>query len=210
MKNNVCKICRRVGDKLFLKGEKCSSPKCPLLRKPFPPGKTGKKQSIINLSEFGKEWRETQKLKKTYDLSEEQFRKIVKDSFKKIGKEDISKLLIKKLEKKLFNVLYRIGLSSSRRGAKQLISHGHFLLNGKKVDVPLIEVKIKDEIKLKEKSKNSNYFKKVINAIKKNSNIPSWLSFDAEKIIIKIVSEPEIEDVEKKVDIPSILSFYNR
>lgn len=209
MENKSCKVCRRIGDKLFLKGEKCSSPKCPLLRKPFPPGQTPKKQSRRNLSEFGKEWRESQKLKKTYVLSEEQFRKIIKEVLGRMGKEDVSKLLIKRLEKKIFNVIYAVGFAPSRNGAKKLISHGHFLLNGKKVDIPSIEVKTKDEIKLKEKSKNSNYFKKVLPALKKSNDIPSWLSLDAEKAIIKVISEPEVEDIEKKVDIPSILSFHS-
>lgn len=210
MKSNPCKICRRVGEKLFLKGDKCSSPKCPLLRKPFPPGQTPKKTRRGIISEYGKELREAQKLKKSYCLSEEQFKKIIKEALQKMGKEDVSKLLIKKLEKKLFNIVYKTGLSSSRRGAKQLVSHGHFLLNGKKVDIPTIEVKINDKIELKKKSKNSAYFKKVLPVVKKNTKIPSWISFDKTKFIIKVVSEPEIGDMEKQINIPLILSFYNR
>ena len=205
-----CKICRRVGDKLFLKGEKCSSPKCPFLRKPFPPGETPKKRKFGTVSEYGKELKEVQKLKKAYLISGEQFRKIIKEALLKMGKEDVSKLLIKKLEKKLFNVIYRAGLSTSRRGAKQLISHGHFLLNGKKVDIPSIEIKVNDEIKIKKKSKNSPYFKKILPSFKKENNPPSWLKINKEKSVIKVVSEPETEDIEKQVDVPSIFSFYGR
>lgn len=205
-----CKICRRAGDKLFLKGEKCSSPKCPFLRKPFPPGETPKKRKVGAVSEYCKELKEVQKLKKAYLVSGEQFRKIIKESLLKMGKEDVSKLLIKKLEKKLFNVVYRAGFSTSRRGAKQLISHGHFLLNGKKVDIPSIEIKLNDEIKIKEKSKNSSYFKKILPSLKKENNPPSWLKINKEKSVIKVVSEPETEDIEKQVDVPSIFSFYGR
>jgi small subunit ribosomal protein S4 len=210
MKNNSCKICRRVGEKLFLKGEKCSSPKCPLLRKPFPPGKTPRKTTKKRLSEYGEELREAQKLKKTYSISEEQFKKIEKEVLKKLGKEDVSKLLIRRLEKKLFNVIYRAGLATSRRGAKQLVSHGHFILNKRRVDVPSIEVKVKDEIKIKDKSKNSAYFKKILPALKKNEKVPSWLSLDKNKIIIKVVSEPETEDIQKQIDVPLIISFYSK
>ncbi len=209
MKTNTCKICRRIGEKLFLKGDKCSSPKCPLLRKPYPPGASPKKQKSTVLSEYGRELRETQKLKKMYFISEKQFKNLVKECLKKRGKEDVSQLLIKKLEKKLYNVVYRAGYARSRRGAKQLVSHGHFLLNKKKVTIPSIEVKVGDEIRIRESSQKKPYFVKTLPMIEKEKNIPSWISFDKDKTSLKIVSEPDVESLGIKADIPLIISFYS-
>lgn len=204
-KNAACKICRRLGEKLFLKGEKCLSPKCPFLRKPYPPGIHKKS---IKLTGYGEELKEVQKLKKMYYLKEKQFKKIVRNVLKKRGKEDLSLLLLKKLEVQLFNIIYRAGLASSRRGARQLVSHGHFLLNGKNVNIPSIEVKLNQEIKLKESSKNKNYFKNILPLIKEKE-VPSWISFDKEKNIIKVVNEASVTNI-NKVNIPLIFSFYSR
>jgi len=209
MRQNQCKVCRRTGEKLFLKGDKCSSPKCPLLKKPYPPGKSPKKQVIPVLSEYGKELRESKKIRSIYAIQERQFKNIVKEVIKRMEKENASKLLIKKLEKKLYNVIYRVGLAKSRKAAKQLVSHGHFLLNGKRVDIPSIEVKIGDEIEIREGSKKRDYFKKIM-MIKKDQKIPSWLSYDPQKGKIKVVSEPETEEIERQIDVPLILSFYSR
>ncbi|HOK35398.1 MAG TPA: 30S ribosomal protein S4 [Candidatus Pacearchaeota archaeon] len=208
MAKNQCKICRRAGEKLFLKGDKCYSPKCPLLRKPAPPGMTPKKRKG-GLSEYGKELKEAQKLKKMYAISDRQFKKIIKEVLAKKGKEDVSMVLMKKIEKMLSNVVFKAQLAKSRASAKQLISHGHFLLNGRKVTVPSIEVKVGDEIRLKDRSKKNSYFQTVIPLIKKE-NIPSWLSFDKEKIVIKVVQEPNIDEIGIKINVPLILSFYSR
>ena len=106
------------------------------------------------------------------------------------------------------NIIYRVGFAKSRDSAKQLISHSHFLLNGKKVNIPTQEVKIGDEIKLKEKSKNIPYFKNIISLIKPE-NIPSWLSFDKDKGFIKVVREPKSEEIGVKINIPLVLAFYS-
>lgn len=209
MKTDACKICRRVGEKLFLKGEKCSSSKCVILRKPFPPGETPKKQRRGTLSEYGKELRETQKLRKMYVISENSFKKLVKEVLKKRAKQDISTLLISRLEKRIANIIFRVGISKSRKGAKQLISHGHFLLNEKKVDIPSIELKVGDEIKIIESSKKKTYFSKALPLLEKESKIPTWLSFNKEKTLIKVVSEPNVDELGINVDIPLIISFYS-
>ena len=201
-----CKICRRVGEKLFLKGEKCFSQKCLFLRKPSPPGRPPKRR-YSKISEYAKELKEVQKVKKTYLMGEKQFRKLIREVLEKKKKENVSELLMKRLEKKLFNVVYSAGLTNSRNTAKQLVSHGHFLLNDKKINIPSIEVKIGDKIKLRKKSKENNYFKEKISSIKEK-NINSWLSFDKKKIEISIVSDPFLEEG-MKVDIPLIISFYS-
>jgi small subunit ribosomal protein S4 len=208
MKNAKCKICRRAGEKLFLKGDKCLSPKCPLLRKPSPPGVAPKRRRG-GVSEYGKELREAQKLRKMYKIRDRQFRKIIGEVLTKRGKEDTSELLIKRVEKMLSNIIFRAQLAKSRVAAKQLISHGHFLLNGRRVTTPSIKGEVGDEIKLKDKSKKSPYFKNALSLIKKE-NVPSWLSFDKEKDLIKVVREPKIEEIGIKIDIPLILSFYSR
>lgn len=209
MKTDVCKICRRAGEKLFLKGEKCSSPKCVILRKPFPPGITPKKQRQKVLSEHGRELRESQKLRKIYAIGEKSFKRLIKETLKKRAKHDVSTLLIRKLEKRLANIIFRAGYSKSRKGAKQLVSHGHFLLNNKKVNIPSIEVKVGDEIKIREESKKKPYFSKALALLNKESNVPSWISLNKEKTSIKVVSEPNVEELGIKVDIPLIISFYS-
>ncbi|PIU42903.1 MAG: 30S ribosomal protein S4 [Parcubacteria group bacterium CG_4_9_14_0_2_um_filter_35_11] len=207
MENSKCKICRRAGEKLFLKGDKCVSQKCPFLRKPYPPGLPPKRRRI-RISEYGSQLREAQKLKKIYGIDERHFKKIIKEILKKRGREDVSEILLKRVEKSLLNIIYRVGFAKSRDSAKQLISHSHFLLNGKKVNIPTQEVKIGDEIKLKEKSKNIPYFKNIISLIKPE-NIPSWLSFDKDKGFIKVVREPKSEEIGVKINIPLVLAFYS-
>lgn len=210
MKKLQCKTCRRIGEKLFLKGDKCASPKCPFLRKPYPPGKSPKKRTVSVLSEYGKELRESRKIRSIYCIEERPFKNLVKEAIKRMEKEDASKFLIKKLEKKIYNVIYRVGIAKSRSEAKQLVSHGHFLLNGRRVDIPSIEVKIGDEITPREGSKNKEYFKRLMLTLKKETNIPSWLSFDQKNFKIKVVSEPDTEEIARQVDVPLILSFYSR
>lgn len=204
MQNLKCKICRRIGEKLFLKGDKCFSQKCPLLRKPFPPGILPKRRKA-RPSEYGEQLKEAQKLKKMYVIGERQFNKVIKEVLKKRTKEDIPTLLLKRLEKRLSNVIFRVGLVKSRNNARQLISHGHFLLNKKKITIPSLEVKVGDEIKLKELSKQKPYFRNILSLIKEDT-IPSWLSFDKKDVIVKVIGEPMIEDI--KINIPLVLSFY--
>lgn len=201
MKKKKCKICRRLGVVMF---EKCRKS---MVKKPHAAGKRERGQTR-NVSEYGKELREKQELKYWYNLNENQFRKYVKEVLKSRGKvENVSSLLVRKLESRLDNVIFRVGLASSRIQARQLVSHSHFLVNNKKVNIPSFKIKIGDKIELKEKSKNNSYFKQALLTIKKE-NIPKWLLFD--KDIIKVEDLPKIEEAGIKVDIPLILSFYSR
>lgn len=208
MENLKCKICRRIGERLFLKGDKCFSQKCPFLRKPYPPGILPKRKKL-KLSEYGEQLKEAQKLKRMYVIEERQFKKLIREVLKKRGKEDVSTLLLKRLEKRLSNVISKVGLAKSRSSARQLISHSHFLLNGRKINIPSLEVKIGDEIKLKESSKRKAYFRNILALIKKE-NIPSWLSFDKKNAIVKVIGEPKVEEIKTKVNIPLVLSFYSK
>lgn len=211
MTNNVCKICRRAGEKLFLKGEKCLSPKCPLVKKPYPPGQKKKRRRRGGgLSEYGKELLEKQKMKLWYGISEHQFKNYVKEVLKKRGGiKDASLELIKKLEKRLDNVIFRLGLASSRAQARQIVSHSHFLVNKKPVNIPSYQVKKGDVISLKKQKTGKAYYKTVVLTLKQTEP-PSWLKLDKEKLIGKVVEEPTLEDSGLPMEIPSIFEFYSR
>jgi len=203
-----CKICRRLGVKLFLKGERCFSPKCAMVKKPYPPGLKKKRGS--SLSEYGKELREKQKLKNWYNLRERQFKKYVKEVLeKRANVEDASALLIKKLESRLDNVVFRLGFALSRSLARQMVNHGHFLVNGKKVDIPSYMVKKGDKIKVNPKSQQKNLFKEILPRLKKH-NPPLWLKLYPEKMEAEVVGEPSIEEASPPAEISSIFEFYSK
>ena len=155
MSDSKCKICRRMGIKLFLKGERCVTQKCQMVKKPYPPGKKGKRRPTP-LSEYGRELREKQKLKNLYNLKERQFKNYVKRVLKKRGKvENASDLLIKILESRLDNVVFKLGFTVSRSQARLLVSHGYFLVNGKPTNIPSRQLKKGDIISIKpQKIKN--------------------------------------------------------
>jgi small subunit ribosomal protein S4 len=209
MQNSKCKICRRLGVKLFLKGEKCLSPKCPMVRKPYGPGQKGKRRKGA-LSEYGKELREKQKLKNWYNLKERQFRKYVKEVLGARGKvEDASALLIKILESRLDNVVFRLGFASSRTAARQLVSHRHILVNGRTVNIPSFSVKKGDRISIKPTSVKKNIFRNLSSILKKHKS-PTWLQVNAEKLEGKVINEPNIEEASPPAEISSIFEFYSR
>ena len=209
MQNSKCKICRRLGVKLFLKGEKCLSPKCPMVRKPYPPGQKGKRR-VRALSEYGKELREKQKLKNWYNLKERQFRKYVKEALEKRAKvEDASTLLIKSLESRLDNVIFRLGITPSRSQARQLISHGHFLVNGKIVNIPSYLVKKGDKIAIKESSGKKIIFQSLPVLLKKYKT-PSWLELNVEKLEGKVTGKPSLEEAAPPVEISAVFEYYSR
>jgi len=210
MKKNVCKICRRLGQKLFLKGEKCSSPKCPMVKKPYPPGLQRKRRRSILLSEYGKELAEKQKLKNYYGLRENQFKRYVEEILKARGKvEDAGILLIKKLEKRLDNVVFRLGFARSRREARELVSHGHFLVDSKPVNIPSFQVEKGQVISVKESKKKKPYFKN-LSVFLRNYQPPAWLKLDSQKLEGKMIGEPTGEDIGVPVDVSAIFEFYSR
>lgn len=209
MQNSKCNICRRLGTKLFLKGEKCLSQKCPMIKRPYSPGKKGKRR-ILPLSEYGKELQEKQKMKNWYNLEERQFKKYVKEVLEKKGKvEDLSEILIKKLESRLDNVIFRLGLATSRAQARQLVSHGHFLVNGKKVNLPSYQLEKGDKIALCSRSVKKNIFQNLIPVLKKTKT-PSWLKLNVEKIEGEVIGFPSLAEASPPVEISSIFEFYSR
>ena len=182
MINDKCKKCRRAGEKLFLKGEKCFSPKCPITRKPYPPGKFGKsrrKRPNRGLSEYGVQLREKQKLKFSYGLRERQFANYLKEANKK-GGGDVKTYLLELLESRLDNVVFRLGLTNSRSQTRQIISHGHIMVNNRKVTIPSYRVKIGDKISIRPQSINKTVFRDLDIKLKKY-NPPSWINLDKDK-----------------------------
>lgn len=209
MKNNKCKICRRLGGKLFLKGEKCLSPKCPMVRKPYPPGQKRKRRRK-RISEYGKELREKQRLKNWYNLKERQLRNYVKAVLEKPGKtEDTGTQLIQTLERRLDNVVFRLGFAVSRPQARELVSHRHFLVNEKIVNIPSFLVKKGDKIKIRPASVKKNIFKNLSSTLKKHS-LCSWLSLNIEKLEGKVKELPTLETAAPPVEVSAIFEFYSR
>jgi len=185
------------------------SPKCPIIRKPYAPGKKGKKRPRP-LSEYGKELREKQKLKNWYNLQERQFRNYViaaLEARKKV--EDTAAFLIELLESRLDNVVFKLGFANSRAKARQMVSHGHFLVNDRPIDVPSYKVKIGDKISLKPVSVKKNAFRNLAAALKKYTP-PSWLKLDAEKLEGKVQKLPTLEESAPPAEIASIFEFYSK
>jgi len=209
MKKDKCKICRRTGVKLFLKGEKCFSVKCSMIKKPYPPGQKGKRR-VSPLSEYGKELKEKQKIRNWYNLSETQFKKYVREILKKRKTtENPAQLLIEKLEKRFDNVIFRLGFASSHPQARQLVSHGHFLINNKPVNVPSHQMKIGDKISVRPNSLKKTVFQNIIQVIKKHE-VPSWLKINKEKLECEIIGKSTLEEVAPPAEISAIFEFYSR
>ena len=161
-------------------------------------------------SEYKKSLTEKQTLKKWYGLSERQFKRYVKETLAKMGKvDDVSAELIRKLEKRLDNVIFRLGFAKSRVMARQLVSHGYFLINGKPVNIPSYQVLKDDVIALKENKKAKGTFKEIANELKKKE-IPAWLSLNKEKLEAKTIGEPNLDEVKPPAEISLIFEYYSR
>lgn len=202
----ACKKCRREGEKLFLKGERCNSSKCAMVKRNYPPGVHGSK-GRGRITPYGVQLREKQKTKKIYGLSEKTFNGYYKKAVEKRG--DTGKTLSQFLEMRLDNIIYRLGFTSSRKTARQLVNHGHFLVNNKKVNIPSYRVETGDLIGLREKSKEMAFFKNIKETMGKQE-LPGWLSLDKEKLEAKITSQPKDDDFPKNIDIKLIIEYYSR
>jgi len=180
-----------------------------MIKRSYPPGPKSKRRRG-SFSEYNKELREKQKLKAWYHLNETQVSNYVKEVLGKRHKvEDATVLLIKTLESRLDNVVFRLGFSPSRAQARQLVTHGHFLINGKSIDVPSFLVKKGDKISLKPSSQKKNVFQNLKNLLKKYQT-PKWLKLDAEKLEGEVTGPPSFEEAAPPVEILSIFEFYSR
>lgn len=205
--SSKCKLCRRAGEKLFLKGDRCGTPKCAMLRRAFPPGMHGSKRRRPG-SEFGQQLAIKQKIKRVYGTMEKQFKKSYK---KAAGKTGVTgDILIQKLESRLDNVIYRSGLATNRVQARQLVSHSHFTVNGKRMNIPSYEVKTGDEISLKEGKRQKQYFRGIEESLSARNGVPKWLELDTEKKSIKVKGKPTRDDFGVNADIQMVIEYYSR
>ena len=201
----VCRMCRREGQKLFLKGDRCYTQKCAMECRAYAPGMHGQNRS--KTSEYGQQLREKQKAKRYYGLLENQFRNYFELAERRPGQTGENLLAI--LESRLDNVVYRLGFAMSRAEARQLVSHGHFTVNGRKVNIPSYQVKPGMVIALKESSRSIERFKLNLEANAYHV-IPKWLEFDAQNMIGKVVAAPTREDVDFPVEEHLIVELYSK
>lgn len=200
---STCRLCRREGVKLFLKGDRCYTNKCAFTKRSYAPGQHG--QSRKKLSNYGLQLREKQKTRRIYGVLEGQFRRTYEraEKMKGIAGENLLKLL----EMRLDNVIYRLGYGDSRNEARQLVTHGHFLVNGHKVDIPSYKVEVNDVITVSAKSKEKEIFK----AFAENKKtLPNWLEADPENFTAKVVAEPARADIDVPVNETLIVELYSK
>lgn len=201
----VCRLCRRESQKLYLKGDKCFTEKCAIEKRNYAPGQHGQARAK-KMSNYGMQLREKQKVRRYYGILEGQMKKYFQMADKQAG--ITGENLLKILESRLDNVVYRLGLGESRSQARQFVTHGHFLVNGKKIDIPSYMVKVGDVIELKDKSKNSPKVKELQE--NHQGNVLPWLQFDAEKLTGKVVSESTREDIDLPIQEHLIVELYSK
>lgn len=203
----TCRLCRRVGDKLMLKGDRCFTSKCALERRDVPPGYSSVAKRRAKKSDRGLQLQEKQKARYTYGILERQFRKFFAEAERLPGVTGENLLTL--LERRLDNVVYRLGFASSRAQARQLVRHGHLQLNGRKTDIPSCLVKPGDVISWRQARTKTEYYKALAQEIG-NRTVPSWLELDKQRLVGRVVSLPTSEDIETKFDVKAIVEYYSR
>ena len=202
----VCRLCRREGMKLFLKGERCYTDKCGIEKRNLPPGQHGKSRKA-KLVGYGVQLREKQKVKRIYGVLENQFRRYFESAARHRGVTGV--MLLQALETRLDNVVYRLGFATSRPQARQLVRHGHFLVNGKKVDIPSYAVKMGDEVRVREASAKSAVVAHAIDEVK-GRGVPEWLQVDAGNTLGRVLSIPTREQINLPVQEQLIVELYSK
>ncbi len=202
----VCRICRREGYKLYLKGERCFTDKCAVERRNYPPGQHGHFRS--KPSDYGLRLREKQKVKKIYGVLETQFKRYFEKADRMKGITGYNLLLL--LERRLDNIVYRMGFAISRRQARQLVRHGHFLVNGRKVDIPSYLVKVGDVIEVREKSRKLEVIKKALETTEARGGVPRWLELDKDNFRGVVADLPKREELTMPIQEQLIVEFYSR
>ena len=198
-----CRLCRREGVKLFLKGERCLSKKCAMEKRPVIPGQHG--QGRKKVTEYGRQLREKQKVKRAYGILEKQMRAYYEEAERVSGVTGETMLSL--IERRLDNVVFRMGIGASRAEARQIVNHGHICVNGKRVDIPSYQVKAGDIISIKENKRNIEMFK----ALKEVKVVlPKWLEFDATKLEGKVIDLPKRDDIDLTIEEHLIVEHYSR
>ncbi len=201
----VCRLCRRSGEKLFLKGSRCFTPKCGVDKRPKPPGQQLRRRP--KLSDRGLQLREKQKARHSYGILERQFRRVFTQAERQAGITGENLLVL--LERRLDNVVDRLGFGDSRSQARQLVQHGHIMLNGRKTDIPSCLVKEGDAISWREGSTKTEYYKQLLQSIESKS-VLSWLSLDRQNLVGQVLSLPTSDDIDAKFEGKTIVEYYSR
>jgi len=201
----VSRLCRREGMKLYLKGAKCYTKKCPFERRPNPPGQHGVRRRKV--SEFGLQLREKQKMRRIYSVHERQFKRYFEDAERRSG--ITGEYLLRLLETRLDNVVYRMGFATSRAQARQLVSHGHFTVNGRGTTVPSHAVKEGDRIEVRESSRKSAYFKNAREALQ-GAQRPDWLNVDTDKLAGSVTTMPRRDQMPAELNEQLVIEYYSR
>ncbi len=201
-----CKQCRRAGEKLFLKGERCYSTKCAMVKRNYPPGIHGSK-GRKRMTDYGIQLNEKQKAKKEYNLLEKQFKLTFSKAQRKGG--NIGENFVVLLERRFDSAVYRMGFASSRTQARQFISHGHFTVNDVPTNIPSYVLKTGDVIKIKVNKKNNKNFNGLNERLKKGE-LPGWINVDIKKLEAKILHEPAVKEVKNTFNVQMIVEFYSR
>jgi small subunit ribosomal protein S4 len=201
----VCRLCRRLGDKLYLKGEKCYTPKCPFEKRPYPPGPRSTRRRKV--SDRGLQLREKQRGRAVYGILERQFQRYYEEAVRRHGVTGEN--LLRTLELRLDNVAYRLGMADSRAQARQVVLHGHLTVNGRKAAIPSHVLKVGDEVGLTSRGSKSEYFK-IVNENISSKQIPSWLSLDSAAMTGRINTLPEVEEIGAKFNPATIVEYYSR
>jgi small subunit ribosomal protein S4 len=199
----VCRFCRREGAKLFLKGERCYTPKCAIERRAVPPGQHGQARRR-KASDYGLQLRAKQKARRTYGLLEGQFRKYFERATREEGVTGLN--LLRQLEMRLDNVVYRLGLAASRKQARQLVGHGHFQVNGRTVSIPSFLVRVGEEIKVEKRGPVIEQAQAAAGL----RSVPSWLAFNEDELQGKVLALPDRSEMESGVEEHLIVEFYSR
>ena len=205
----VCKLCRREGEKLFLKGARCYTQKCAMERRAYPPGQHGRNVQWRRStgSDFGAQLRAKQKARRVYGVLERQFRRYYQQAIKAKALTGLSLLQI--LESRLDNVIYRMGFASSRAQSRQMVAHGHFKVNGHRTTVPSMQIKPGDKIELREGSRSRTLFKDTV-ALAEERNVPDWVRRDAKKLSGEITRLPERAEIDANLNEQLIVEYYSR
>ncbi len=207
--DGACRNCRREGIKLFLKGEKCFTPKCPVSRRAYPPGLHGPK-GVGKMTEYGTQLREKQKAKRIYGIRERQFKNYVDRALARTG--NTAEHLLRSLEQRLDSVVWRAGFTASHRQARQLVGHGHFLVNGEKANVPSMLVAAGDRITLHDASELDNVQNVIAATLvaKQQYKAPAWLVVNPDERSITVLRSPEATEIEQSFNSKLIIEFYSR
>lgn len=206
--DSVCRLCRSEGEKLFLKGDRCFSPKCAIERRAYPPGLHGRQNQFRRKeSDYGMQLREKQKVRRLYGVFERQFRRYFGQAQRQKGLTGANLLIL--LECRLDNVIYRLGFASSRSQARQLVSHGHFEVNGRTTNIPSFVVSEGDTITVRENSQKTAYFKDVVKSLDEG-RVPGWLSLNKRDLSGQVVNAPSREDVDVTLNEQLIVEYYSR